>query len=582
MAERLADLRSSVGPGGAMPGVRDFASLRQAGLLDDAERFRRYGAYGLVLYTLATSRWGSYLPLGTPPFFTDIVLLGLIAERVAAIATGRARPIGVDPVLGLATVAMVGWSLILIPVGNFGVTAIRDAAPYLYAITVFLVGPPGESRTARAAAGRALTIALVFHAAWVTANTIDPSFWMQMPKIGHDAFLFLPRPDFDGTVCGLLAVISLHRALCGRAPGRNLALASWGVVLVFHTSSRASLLAFFAELLVLLLLSPVRARITTPGRRFVAPVVLAIVLLSIPPAWLAAEGSLPVQRLFSGTSESSGSSGARAKSWRKIATYLEHDPARLVRGVGFGPDFLHDSGGDVELLGGTDEEVRAPHNYIVNTGARLGLIGLLPMFGMLFGGWRLAAKLGRAEPDLSDADVLAIVSVVALPVAATFGVILESPFGAIPYFWALGHLSVRNIQLGAVTPLGARLRASPQPPPALTGPLPQPPSPAPQLTGLLPQPPPPDSAPPAAVPVQPGDNGGSLDLGAALPDEKARLDINSATFEQLWALKLTQTQCARLIARRDDGGGFSSLDELDELPGFPERVLAELKRRSRV
>jgi hypothetical protein len=536
VTERLTELRAGSGGSGAVPGSRGVG-LNSSAAEVEAGRFRRYGAYSLALYMLATSRWGSYLPLGLPPYFTDIVLFGLITERIVTTAVGRAKPVGVDPALAFATFAMIGWSLILIPVGQFGATAIRDAAPYLYAITVFLVGPPGDSRSARNAAGRALTLALVFHAAWITANTIDKSFWEHMPQIGNNVFLFLPRPDIDGAISGLLCVISLHRALSGRSASFNLGLAAWGAVLVFRTYSRASLLAFFAELLVLVLLSPVRARITAPSRRLVAPFVLAIVLVSLPPAWFAAQGSLPVQRLLDTNAGAQGTTGARAKSWRKVARYLEADPARLVRGVGFGPDFLHNSGGDIALLGGTFEEVRAPHNYIINTWARLGLIGLLPMFGMMLAGWRLAVKLGRAEPDPSDADVLAITSVIALPVAATFGVILESPFGAIPYFWALGHLSVRNIQVGAVAPVGARVREAPRP-----------------------------SSPALASPAKPN----------------ARLDINRATLGQLRALNLTRSQCVRLIAWREDCGGFSSLDELDALPGFPQEVLAELKRRLRV
>jgi len=43
--------------------------------------------------------------------------------------------------------------------------------------------------------------------------------------------------------------------------------------------------------------------------------------------------------------------------------------------------------------------------------------------------------------------------VASIPVAALLGVILESPFGALPYFWALGHLSARACQVGAVRPL---------------------------------------------------------------------------------------------------------------------------------
>jgi hypothetical protein len=44
--------------------------------------------------------------------------------------------------------------------------------------------------------------------------------------------------------------------------------------------------------------------------------------------------------------------------------------------------------------------------------------------------------------------------VASIPVVAFVGVVLESPFGALPYFWAIGHLSARACQVGAVRPFG--------------------------------------------------------------------------------------------------------------------------------
>jgi DNA uptake protein ComE-like DNA-binding protein len=39
------------------------------------------------------------------------------------------------------------------------------------------------------------------------------------------------------------------------------------------------------------------------------------------------------------------------------------------------------------------------------------------------------------------------------------------------------------------------------------------------------------------------------------------------------------TQARRLLAYRDRRGGFSSLSDIDEVPGFPEYVREDLKRR---
>jgi competence protein ComEA len=67
---------------------------------------------------------------------------------------------------------------------------------------------------------------------------------------------------------------------------------------------------------------------------------------------------------------------------------------------------------------------------------------------------------------------------------------------------------------------------------------------------------------------------------AELPD--GPLDLNAVEFEQLRALGLSTAESARLVAIREVRGGFASLDELDDLDGFTEKQLRDLKARLRV
>ena len=39
------------------------------------------------------------------------------------------------------------------------------------------------------------------------------------------------------------------------------------------------------------------------------------------------------------------------------------------------------------------------------------------------------------------------------------------------------------------------------------------------------------------------------------------------------------TQATRVLAYRERLGGYSSLDDLDEIPGFPKDFLARIKQR---
>jgi DNA uptake protein ComE-like DNA-binding protein len=58
------------------------------------------------------------------------------------------------------------------------------------------------------------------------------------------------------------------------------------------------------------------------------------------------------------------------------------------------------------------------------------------------------------------------------------------------------------------------------------------------------------------------------------------ISLNSVSFEQLRSQGLSVTQATRLLAHRERIGSFQSLDELDEVPGFPQDQLEALKRRS--
>ena len=65
-----------------------------------------------------------------------------------------------------------------------------------------------------------------------------------------------------------------------------------------------------------------------------------------------------------------------------------------------------------------------------------------------------------------------------------------------------------------------------------------------------------------------------------LPD--GPVNLNAVSYEELLALDLSNTQARRLIAYRERAGGFSSVDDLDDVPGFPDGLRAALKQRVRL
>src|SRR5207247_5209452 len=62
----------------------------------------------------------------------------------------------------------------------------------------------------------------------------------------------------------------------------------------------------------------------------------------------------------------------------------------------------------------------------------------------------------------------------------------------------------------------------------------------------------------------------------------AAMQLSSASFDDLRGLGMSVTQAKRVINYREKIGGFSSVDDLDEVPGFPKGFLADMKEKVRV
>lgn len=101
----------------------------------------------------------------------------------------------------------------------------------------------------------------------------------------------------------------------------------------------------------------------------------------------------------------------------------------------------------------------------------------------------------------------------------------------------------------------------------------------------LPQRPEPPSAPAAEPETVPRRSEPSVPDSAGTPETGPSIQatgsgggggsvsLNQATFEQLRGLGLSVTQATRILAYRERFGGYSSLDDLDRVPGFsPEKI----------
>ncbi len=200
-----------------------------------------YGPLLLALYFVTTTRWGGYLLPG-PPYVGDIALAGLIAHRLWTLARFSTP----EPLLSRAIVVPAALlllvSILVFALGEWTVTALRDGAPYLYAVLVFF----GQSYRSvpTLTTERLIYGALVLHSLWFGVGELFPALYPEVATPGSGEVLLLGgRGDVDGALVGILAALALDRTVMGRTPLPSALTAAWALTVILANQSRAGLLA---------------------------------------------------------------------------------------------------------------------------------------------------------------------------------------------------------------------------------------------------------------------------------------------------------------------------------------------------
>ncbi|MDP2136791.1 MAG: O-antigen ligase family protein, partial [Candidatus Didemnitutus sp.] len=131
----------------------------------------------------------------------------------------------------------------------------------------------------------------------------------------------------------------------------------------------------------------------------------------------------------------------RAVWWRNVLRETwQTNPAF---GLGFGHDLAAGFLQEYYPESSVEEfTARSPHNIFITVFGRMGLVGLVPWFAiclaMLARTWR-SLRHSENRPAWAQWCALWV-----LLVSATFGVVLEGPMGAVPFWVLLGLASVQN------------------------------------------------------------------------------------------------------------------------------------------
>lgn len=404
-----------------------------------------------VALLLAATRWGSQI--GAAPLFITDVLIALALVRLVTRDPIKARE-NAD-----------GWAAHSVPSVTFGlffayvalrmfvalsepypvIDWARDGVPYLYAALAFAsaTGVYYSTEADRQRTVRLLWIALLAHLVWVSVVAfLGLTNLAQPPLFGVP--MFTMRPDIDVAVLAVTAAVATRRWLRGVHRPFHAAVIVLAVAASQMATTRAGLLSVLAALALCFFLHYVGGGSQRRTNMILAlPVTVIVLALTLP---LSVQG----QRLMSSLSlteavteeqlQAQGTQTARSRAWDRVFDWVEETGPRQAFGSGFGNNFLADSRASIYLLGNAEQtDVRSPHNWFIGTYARLGLIGVtaavLVVLQLL---WILMASRRRfAEDELLF--IAGTVVVATLPVA-TLGVVLESPFGAVPFWWCAGVL----------------------------------------------------------------------------------------------------------------------------------------------
>lgn len=408
----------------------------------------------VIAFVLAFSRWGTNIGVA-PLFISDVLIALALFHAFVSAGFRRSRPvtvanaIGVTPLFYALSIYVVARLMLSLGQGSL-LDWLRDGVPFLYGILAFLSayslarnGVENRNYTFRV-----LRVALTLHLLWsavISFSGLSSGFDVLGPL--SQAPVFEIRPDIDAALISVAGALYLRELVWGRRRVWNAIGLTIAILTVTTTmSTRAGLLSLAITLAATYSFAyaashQIRGR--QLGMLFAIPLIVGGGLATLPATdvgqrFIASFAPSAVEREDLGAN-AAGTQRARELTWTEVVSWTNEEPVRALFGSGFGNNFLEQSGTLAYLEGTSYTGVRSPHNWFVGVYARLGLIGLT-MVGawimqLVFLLWHHRVTIGGQDlPSLSAAIILAI-----LPVASV-GVVLEAPFGAIPFFWATGIL----------------------------------------------------------------------------------------------------------------------------------------------
>lgn len=379
-----------------------------------------------------------------PLFPAEAVLVAAGAIIAVRCVTRRVLPVRRDALNAAILLWIAVCSVrIYADVRQFGLLALRDYAMVYYAAFFFL----GQQAAAASAASRRFllgcaTVGCVALAAVSPLFDRFPGFFLDRLTARGVPLIYL-KGDLAGTFMAVGSVLCFLRFETRRSwLGLVLSLALAAGTLA--TDNRASMLGLVAASVVLLLARRWRMAAVQAGAAVLAATVILLAAYVRRESW----HRTPVysvydrvlsladpfgQRTYTAADADKGDNNLfRMLWWRTV--YDDTVATAPVTGLGFGYDLARHFVQEYYPQTDDDFMARSPHNFVLTTFARTGLIGVLPLLLVMA---LMAVKAVQASRvDLERAAPWLACCVVF--VSACFGVVLEGPMGAVVFWTLLG------------------------------------------------------------------------------------------------------------------------------------------------
>ncbi|MDD3179873.1 MAG: O-antigen ligase family protein [Opitutaceae bacterium] len=406
----------------------------------------------LIGYIVGNRGFAQQLLPGTLPLLpAEAALMSCGVIVLVRGAMARRFPIDKDS-LSLAILAWMVISLARLPwdMRTHGFIALRDAATVYYAAFFFITVYAARQVTDQKALAAALTIALgLLPPLFFLSNALPYFFTHQLALNGVP--LIVIKPDLASTYSGaaLLWFYFRQRAKQGAA-WLNLVFFLGNFALFAYAIGRSTIVAMMGVCLLLFY-----AREGRFVLRFAAVAVLAMTI-SVAVAIFQdrdlsqthAYGFLEKARSILDVSGSGAYQSSAALSspdnnrfrlvwWRQVLQ--ETFAGGPIFGLGWGYDLA--AGFSREYFGLEDESftVRSPHNILITLFGRSGFLGLASFLAVVAAGAAQGFGAIRRHRDSPAYGTVALWTGGGLYfVCACFGVVLEGPMGAIPFWIILG------------------------------------------------------------------------------------------------------------------------------------------------